>query len=83
MAKKQLRILVRSQISVIHHSLMIGPKISEKRIKIQRELMEMTSSEKGKGVLDSLGFNGWELVDVEVLPHGEATKTEFYFKKPL
>jgi phosphonate transport system substrate-binding protein len=27
MIKKQLRILVRSQISVIHHSIMIGPRL--------------------------------------------------------
>ncbi len=63
--KKQLRILVRSQISVIHHSLMIGPKLGEKREQIQNDLLAMHSDEKGRGVLDSLGFKSWEPVDNE------------------
>jgi len=65
MIKKQLRILVRSQISVIHHSLMIGPKLLGQRENIQNTLMQMTGDEKGKGVLESLGFTHWENVDDE------------------
>jgi phosphonate transport system substrate-binding protein len=63
MIKKQLKVLVRSQISVIHHSLMIGPKLMDKRDEIQKILVEMNADEKGKGVLASLGFNAWEKVD--------------------
>jgi len=63
MIKKQLKVLVRSQISVIHHSLMIGPKLMDKRDEIQKILVEMNADEKGKGVLTSLGFNAWEKVD--------------------
>ncbi|MGR9107482.1 MAG: phosphate/phosphite/phosphonate ABC transporter substrate-binding protein [Gammaproteobacteria bacterium] len=63
--KNQLRILVRSQISVIHHSLMIGPKLAEKRTAIQNELLNMLEDEKGKGVLESLGFKSWQVVDDE------------------
>jgi len=63
MIKKQLKVLVRSQISVIHHSLMIGPKLMDKRDEIQKILVEMNADEKGKGVLTSLGFNTWEKVD--------------------
>lgn len=63
MIKKQLKILVRSQIDVIHHSLMIGPKLIDKRDEIQKILVEMGADEKGKGVLASLGFNAWEKVD--------------------
>jgi phosphonate transport system substrate-binding protein len=65
MIKKQLRILVRSQISVIHHSLMIGPKLLEKRDEFQKCLIEMNKASKGPGVLESLGFNAWEKVDGE------------------
>jgi phosphonate transport system substrate-binding protein len=61
--QKQLKILVRSQISVIHHSLMIGPKLMDKRDEIQKILVDMNADKKGKGVLTSLGFNAWEKVD--------------------
>ncbi len=63
--KKQLRILVRSQISVIHHSLLVGPGLVDKRAQIQQYLLSMTDDEKGKGVLNSLGFKRWEIVDDE------------------
>ncbi|MGZ8163004.1 MAG: phosphate/phosphite/phosphonate ABC transporter substrate-binding protein [Methylobacter sp.] len=65
MIKKQLRILVRSQISVIHHSLMIGPKLLERRDEFQKCLIEMDNDSKGQGVLESLGFKAWEKVDDE------------------
>lgn len=61
--KKQLKILVRSQIDVIHHSLMMGPKLLNNKTVIQKELVEMNGSEKGQGVLNSLGFNGWSEIN--------------------
>jgi phosphonate transport system substrate-binding protein len=69
MIKMQLRVLVKSEITDIHHSFMIGPKLLDKREEIQKVLLEMNSCEKGKGVLSSLGFDGWETVEVdEILP---------------
>lgn len=65
MIKKQLRILVRSQINVIHHSLLIGPKLLDKRDEFQNVLENMNNDEKGKGVLSSLGFESWSKVDDE------------------
>lgn len=65
MIKKQLKILVRSQISVIHHSLMIGPKLQDRRAEIQQILVNMHDDEKGKGVLTSLGFSGWQKIEDE------------------
>ncbi|MGZ4998854.1 MAG: phosphate/phosphite/phosphonate ABC transporter substrate-binding protein [Methylomonas sp.] len=65
MVKKQLKVLVRSQISVIHHSLMIGPKLQDRRAEIQQILIDMHNDEKGKGVLASLGFNGWQKIEDE------------------
>jgi len=65
MIKKQLRILVRSQISVIHHSLMIGPRLLEQRKNISNILVNMHHDTKGKGVLQSLNFQQWEVVDDE------------------
>lgn len=65
MIKKQLKVLVRSQISVIHHALMIGPRMQERRDEIQQLLVGMHSDEKGPGVLKSLGFESWQKVDDE------------------
>lgn len=65
MIKKQLRILVRSQISVIHHALMVGPKLLTQREQIRDCLLQMNADQKGKGVLESLGFAGWSIVDDE------------------
>lgn len=61
--KKQLKVLVRSQVDVIHHSLMIGPKLLDKKEVIQKALLGMNDCEKGLGVLSSLGFQTWEAVD--------------------
>ncbi|MCK5889727.1 MAG: phosphate/phosphite/phosphonate ABC transporter substrate-binding protein [Methylococcales bacterium] len=63
--KKKLRVLVRSEIDVIHHSLLISPKLLDKRLSIQKILVEMVGDEKGNGVLDSLGFTGWEAIGEE------------------
>ena len=65
MIKSQLKVLVRSQISVIHHALMIGPKLHNQRENIQQLLMAMSADEKGASVLKSLGFNSWQIVDDE------------------
>ncbi len=61
--KKQLKVLVRSQIGVVHHSLMIGPRLLDKKEQFQKILIEMHEDEKGLGVLNSLGFSGWEKVE--------------------
>jgi len=63
MIQKQLRVVVRSQISVIHHSLMIGPKLLDKKDEIQKMLVAMNNDVKGQSVLKSLGFNAWEKVE--------------------
>jgi phosphonate transport system substrate-binding protein len=65
LTKKQLKILVRSQISVIHHSLMIGPKLAHRRPEVQNLLLAMNNDEKGKNVLNSLGFEAWDKVEDE------------------
>jgi phosphonate transport system substrate-binding protein len=65
MIKKQLRILVRSQISVIHHSLMLGPNLAHRRQEITGLLLQMDQSEHSQGILDSLGFRVWTAVDDE------------------
>ncbi|WP_347989803.1 PhnD/SsuA/transferrin family substrate-binding protein [Methylomonas sp. AM2-LC] len=63
--KNQLKVLVRSQISVIHHALMIGPNFQHKREEILALLTTMHECEKGMGVLNSLGFKGWQKIEDE------------------
>jgi phosphonate transport system substrate-binding protein len=65
MVKKQLRVLLRSEIEEIHHSLMVGPKLAARQEEIKAILIGMNQNEKGKGVLDSLGFQAWVEVDNE------------------
>ncbi len=65
MIKRQLRVLVRSQINVIHHSLMIGPKLLDQRKNIHDTLVHMHHDARGRSVLESLGFEQWQTVDDE------------------
>ncbi len=59
LVKNQLRPLVRSQIQVIHHSLMAGPALQERHATLQQLLTTMDTSEKGQGVLDALKIHRW------------------------
>lgn len=65
MIRKQLRILVQSQIQVIHHSLLLGPRLAVRREEIRQALLTMTNDPKGTGVLNSLGITGWKEVGQE------------------
>lgn len=59
--RNQLRVLVRSQIHVIRHVLLAGPRLSQHHDAFRTCLAGMAADPKGKGVLDSLGLQGWEL----------------------
>jgi phosphonate transport system substrate-binding protein len=63
--QEQLKILVESEISVVHHTLLVGPRLNEKREQIRETLLNMPTDLKGPGVLESLGFQAWENVDEE------------------
>jgi len=63
--QSQLRCLVQSQIHVISHVLLIGPKLAHRRDDMQHLLANMQSAPAGAGVLDSLGFESWSVVEDE------------------
>lgn len=65
MVKSRLRPLVTSEIQLVRHGLMVGPRMSEHRTKMLEALLDMPSSDRGKGVLESLGFTGWEPFESE------------------
>ncbi len=63
--RSQLRPLVQSQIQVIHHVLLAGPALAHKFDVMRSALLAMGEDEKGRGVLESLGFTGWDAVEQE------------------
>ena len=63
MIKKQLKIILRSQIDEIYHSFLVSPKLAERQDELQALFINMNKNEKGKGVLDALGFKSWQKVD--------------------
>lgn len=63
--RSRLRVLVKSQIHVVHHALMIGPRLAEHRERMVQVLTDMHNCEKGAGVLAELAFPRWEAVDDE------------------
>lgn len=67
MVRNQMRILVQSQIYVIHHSLMVGPRLMDQREKLQDLLLGMGGNARGQGILEALKFTNWEMVDDETM----------------
>lgn len=65
MIRKELKVLVKSQIQVVHHCLMYSPKLAESRDALLRELLAMSDCDKGRGILQALGCEGWQIVDDE------------------
>lgn len=60
MIQRQLRELVCSEIYVIRHVLLAGPRLLERQQELRELLPAMSTDIKGKGVLTSLGLQGWE-----------------------
>lgn len=63
--KNQMRVLVSSQISVVHHALLVGPKMQPHFDDLAKLLVNMHSEPKGVGVLESMGISRWEQMSVE------------------
>ena len=66
MVRKQLKPLVSSQIQLVHHCLMVGPKLADKNAQLTQALLAMNEDDKSSGVLKSLGFTGFEVVEEEM-----------------
>jgi len=63
--RKQIKVLVSSEISVVHHALLVGPRLQQFIPQIQQRLLKMEQDEKGKGVLQSMDLEGWEIMTDE------------------
>lgn len=58
--KSQIRPIITSEISVITHSFLVGPRMADRVEDIRKLLNDMHTIEKGSGVLTSLGFESWK-----------------------
>ena len=63
--KKQLKILLRSDVEELYHSLLIGPELADRQDEIQTLLVSMTDNPVGNGVLEALDFEGWLKIENE------------------
>ena len=63
--QRQVRELIRSEIHVIRHVLLVSPRMQALRPELQQLLPAMGNDAKGKSVLESLGLLGWEIQEQE------------------
>lgn len=65
LVKQEMRILVQSEIHVVHHTLMAGPRIQHMLSTLLPDLLAMQEDEKGKAVLETMPFSAWEAMEEE------------------
>jgi|SRR5699024_5792752 len=58
--KSKLRVLVTSDIQVVRHGLMLGPRMQQHKAALLEALLAMNSTDNGKDILNNLGFEAWE-----------------------
>jgi phosphonate transport system substrate-binding protein len=63
--RDQMRVLVESQIDVIHHTLLAGPNVQHLIPQLLDNLLQMQDDVKGKAVLDSMQMTGWLKMEQE------------------
>lgn len=63
--RKRLRPLVRSRIDVIHHMMMVGPRLGERSDELQAILTGMDAAADEKKIVEGLGFERWLPVATE------------------
>ena len=63
--QRQVRELIRSEIHVIRHVLLLSPRMHALHGELQQMLLMMNDDIKGKSVLQSLGLLGWEAQEQE------------------
>ena len=62
---KQLKPLVSSQIHLIHHALLLGPRLAQYQDALTNFLVDMNNNEKGQKILVDLDISHWEPMDQE------------------
>ena len=64
--RRQLRPVMTSQISLVHHVLLVGPRCAELRDALQALVLGMSDpGSDGRATLQALGLSGWDRQDQE------------------
>ncbi|WP_415891519.1 phosphate/phosphite/phosphonate ABC transporter substrate-binding protein [Neptuniibacter sp. PT8_73] len=63
--RKQMKVLVASEISDVHHALLVSPELEALIPQFQEFLINMRNDPKGQGVLQSMDLEGWEIMTEE------------------
>lgn len=63
--RDKMRVLVESQIDVVHHVLLASPKMQNHISSLANALVTMKEQPKGLDVLNSMQFRGWDEVTQE------------------
>lgn len=63
--KKRLRVLLRSQIYVLHHLLLVSPRAADLAAPLQSLLMAQNETPEGQRLLADIGLTGWQPLDRE------------------
>lgn len=63
--REQLRPIVESQIYVIHHVFLAGPRLADQTAAIRQALLHMNDDDKGRSILAEIGIPAWDPVEDE------------------
>jgi len=65
LTRRQLRPLMRSQIGVIHHALLLGPRLASHADALRAALVAKGEDAKGRELLKDLDLPGWRSMERE------------------
>ncbi len=65
LVKDQLRPLVTSDIQLVSHALLLGPRLASRSAELSRKLADMNNDAQGDNLLQSLGFRAWVPMEEE------------------
>ncbi len=65
LVRSQLKPLVSSDIQIVSHALLLGPRLLDRKDELKEKLQAMGEQPQGKKLLDNLGYHAWEAIDGE------------------
>lgn len=65
LVKKQIKPLIRSNIDLLHHTFLVGPKFSDKHQQLLDAMISLNNDDRGLSLLESLELDRWLAMDNE------------------